>query len=399
MITIVTYTAHPPVRNIDVKNGGVVHSPPVHRHRPTRPHSPGSQCTVRPQRWEEGVISPKILLITMFDKEADIWLKSDYKITAVNVTMPGLASRYPAVNCDAAGNICHITTDEGEINAALTLTALVDSTFFDFKKTYFFITGIAGINPDVASLGSATFAKYAVQVDLNYEFFHGDYPADWPVGYVPLGAKKPNVMPVWFYGTELYELNEALRDRAVAAAATAKLTDHDSIKKYRQQWRQRVAQQPPGVVKCDTATANIYWKGKVLGDYFANYTTIVTEGRGRYCTTQQEDNASLGALIRGAARGVLDFGRIIILRTGADFDRPAPGMTAVEQLLGERGSHGGSMALTNMLLAGKPVVDDIIRNWDKVFARGITAKNYLGDVFNTLNDPKPDSKFIKGYEG
>ena len=37
---------------------------------------------------------------------------------------------------------------------------------FDLKKTYFFVAGIGGVNPERASLGSANFARYAVQVAL-----------------------------------------------------------------------------------------------------------------------------------------------------------------------------------------------------------------------------------------
>lgn len=50
-----------------------------------------------------------------------------------------------------------------EINAASTISALTFSRLFDFTSTYFLIAGIAGVNPEVATLGSVTFARYAVQ--------------------------------------------------------------------------------------------------------------------------------------------------------------------------------------------------------------------------------------------
>lgn len=61
-------------------------------------------------------------------------------------------------------------TGEAEINAASSITALVHSPAFDLTSTYFLIAGIAGVNPKVATIGAVTFARYAVQVALQFEF-------------------------------------------------------------------------------------------------------------------------------------------------------------------------------------------------------------------------------------
>jgi purine nucleoside permease len=66
--------------------------------------------------------------------------------------------------------VCQVITGESEINAAGTIGAFSLSDAFDLTKTYFMIAGIAGVNPEVATLASVTFAKYAVQVALQYEF-------------------------------------------------------------------------------------------------------------------------------------------------------------------------------------------------------------------------------------
>ena len=62
------------------------------------------------------------------------------------------------------------------------MTALTFSSLFDFTSTYFLIAGIAGIDPKVATLGSVTFAKYAVQVALQYEFDAREIPANYTTG-------------------------------------------------------------------------------------------------------------------------------------------------------------------------------------------------------------------------
>ena len=69
-----------------------------------------------------------------------------------------------------------------EINAASTITALAFSDKFNFKKTYFLIAGIAGINPKVGTLASVTFAKYAIQVALQYEFDAREIPDNFTTG-------------------------------------------------------------------------------------------------------------------------------------------------------------------------------------------------------------------------
>ena len=72
--------------------------------------------------------------------------------------------------------------DFAEINAASSMTALTFSGLFDFTKTYFLIAGIAGVSPKVATLGSVTFAKYAIQVALQYEFDPREIPANFTTG-------------------------------------------------------------------------------------------------------------------------------------------------------------------------------------------------------------------------
>ena len=56
-----------------------------------------------------------------------------------------------------------------EINAAATVSALVHSQRFDLSSTYFMVAGIGGVNPEVATICAVTFARYAIQVAMQYE--------------------------------------------------------------------------------------------------------------------------------------------------------------------------------------------------------------------------------------
>lgn len=70
--------------------------------------------------------------------------------------------------------------------------------------------------------------------------------------------------------------------------------------------------------------SDVYFAGTLLAEAFGNYTELVTKGRGTYCTTAQEDNATLEAMVRAHKAGLVDYSRIIVLRTASDFDRASP---------------------------------------------------------------------------
>jgi purine nucleoside permease len=88
-----------------------------------------------------------------------------------------------------------------EINSASSITAFWASGQFDLTESYFLIAGIAGVNPEVATLGSVAFARFAVQVALQYEFDMRDLSANWSTGYIPFGSTVPSQYPSTLYGT------------------------------------------------------------------------------------------------------------------------------------------------------------------------------------------------------
>jgi len=60
---------------------------------------------------------------------------------------------------------------------------LFASSHCDFRKTYFLVAGIGGGNPHVVTSGSVTFARFAIQADLQYEIDAREIPANWTTGY------------------------------------------------------------------------------------------------------------------------------------------------------------------------------------------------------------------------
>ncbi|KAK4227301.1 purine nucleoside permease [Podospora fimiseda] len=312
-------------------------------------------------------------------------------LNAMNVSVPGLSPKYPYVRCTGDGSICQVTTCEGEINAASTMMALVLSNKFDLRKTYFLVAGIAGVNPRYSTIGGVALARFAVQVALQYEFDAREMPDNFTTGYVSYGTMMPNSYPTILYGTEVMEVNQALRDMAYDFAIKANLTDNDDSRSYRARYgilksKGNVfaeATNGPSVVKCDSATSDVYYSGALLSEAFENITTVLTNGTGVYCMTAQEDNATLEVLLRMHIHRMVDFGRVIVMRTGSNFDRPPPGVTPYEHLLVLQ-QNGFVVAIQNIYQAGIEIVKGITEAWNTTFDKGVKPCNYLGNVWGTL---------------
>ncbi|KAL3470005.1 purine nucleoside permease [Aspergillus californicus] len=336
-------------------------------------------------------ISPQVFIISMFTPEAEIWHGiPEFNLLAHNITLPGLSPLFPSIHCSRDYKVCQIVTGEGEINAAVTLSSLVFSDRFNLTSTYFLIAGIAGISPEVGTIAGVTFARFAVQVALQYEFDAREIPMNMSTGYIPQGATAPGQYPTSIYGTEVFEVNENLRDIAAAFAKNATLADTDVAKEYRALYAAdgeiySAGTKAPSVINCDTSTSDVYFSGRLLGEAFSNTTSVLTSGQGLYCSTQQEDNASLEALLRGATASLVDFGRIIIMRTASDFDRPHSNQDAMDNLLyAEQGAF--EPAVENLYRAGIEVVMGILGGWESGFKQGIEAQNYLGDILGTFGE-------------
>ncbi|KAF4966489.1 hypothetical protein FSARC_5830 [Fusarium sarcochroum] len=366
--------------------------------------------------------APKVMIISMWSPEADIWHErlpsSDLgNLSSTVVHSPGFSMLFPCATCTENGDICHLTIGEGEVNSAASLMALVLSPRFDLSNTYFLIAGIAGVNPKYGTLGTVALARYSVQVALQYEIDSRSLPANWPTGYISYGRDQPHEYPFITYGTEVFELNTQLQDTAYKLASKAELSDANGPKQYRALYGRmgesyKSATQPPSIVKCDTATSDVYYSGSRLSESFENTTRVWTNGTGVYCMSAQEDNAILEVLVRAAIEKNVDFSRVMVMRTGmplteshprsptkaslanilgSNFDRPPPDCSDLEHLTNAK-QNGFSIAIDNIFNAGVEIVKGIINEWDSKFKDGVKADNYVGDIFGSLGG-KPDFGF------
>ncbi|KAJ6788083.1 hypothetical protein PWT90_02530 [Aphanocladium album] len=336
------------------------------------------------------IIAPKTMIISMFAPEAQAWYTNFDQsglgnLTAVAVPSRGLSMLFPSVFCTEDAAACHLTVGEGEINAAASAMALLLSPAFDLRRTYFLLSGIAGVNPDRATLGAVAFARYAVQVGLQYEVDPRSAPEEWEAGYVAYGRDRPHQYPSLAYGTEVFELNAELRDAAYEFATAAVLEDDEGAQTLRRQYNaDTAAAQAPGLVKCDVTTSDVYFIGEKLADTFDKTTEIWTNGTGEYCMSAQEDNAILEVLVRGAVDKLIDFSRVILMRAGSNFDRPPPGMSIRDFMAEAATQPGQAIASQNIYNAGVRVVRGIVRGWHSTFASGVSPQNYVGDILGSL---------------
>lgn len=344
------------------------------------------------------ITTPKVVIISMFSPEATIWYENANTAGSIgnllekNITVPGFSPLFPQFHCLKDGSVCQVTTGESQVNAAATMMALVQSPLFDFRKTYFLIAGIAGINPKYGTLGDVVFSKYAIQVDLQYEIDIRDLPSNYSTGYIPQGAKAPDQYPTDIYGTEVFEVNEKLRDIAFNFASVATLKDSPTAPTYRARYSPDLNYLPatrnPSVIRCDIATSDVYFSGTRLGEVVENTTRLFTNGSGVYCMTAQEDNAILEVMVRAALRKIVDYSRVIIMRTASDFDRPYPGQSATDNLF-YLPPGCFEAAISNIYLGATPVIQGILRGWEQIFDQGVAATNYIGDIFGSLGG-QPD---------
>ena len=306
-------------------------------------------------------VAVKVMIVNMFRFEADPWLAALHPTRDIRV--PGLSSDYPLVRCTNDA-VCQMTTGMGHANAAASVMAVVYSGRFDLRKTYFLIAGIAGIDPARGTIGSAAWARYIVDTGIAHEIDAREMPREWTDGYFGIGTDGPGQKPRPDYRTELFEIDTALLQRAVALSQKVSLEDSPDAVRYRRHYPQSPANQPPRVIQCDTASGDTWWSGRLLGEHAGRWTALVTDGKGVYCTTQQEDNATLNALTRGSESSLLDLRRVAVLRSGSDFDRPYPGQSTLDSMRAQRALDGALRISTlNLVRAGMPLVDEIIHKW------------------------------------
>lgn len=257
-------------------------------------------------------------------------------------------------------------TGIGNPRAAATVMALGLDPRFDLTKAYWVVAGIAGVDPLDTTLGAAAWAEYVVDADLAHEIDSREIPKDWKTGYVPLRKSVPFEPPRADQG-EVFHLNPGLVEWAFQLTKDVALMDSDKMREEREHFPGANARRAPFVTKGDTISGSTFWHGKLLSDWANGWVSYHTEGKGNYVTTAMEDTGTLQSLTWLARAGKVDVSRVLVLRTGSDFDQPVPGEPAAASLARNKiGKYTGYVpSIENAHRVGSVVVRDLVANWGK----------------------------------
>jgi purine nucleoside permease len=227
------------------------------------------------------------------------------------------------------------------------------------------VAGIAGIDPEAASIGSAAWAEYLVDGDLAHEIDAREIPADWPTGYFPRDSKRPYDPDKPKPKGEMMRLNPQLTEWAFELTRDVHLADNVQLQETRSHFTGFPnAQKPPFVLKGDNLAGMTFWHGKLLNEWAEHWVDYWTDGKGHFVTSAMEDTGTFSSLTYLAATGKVDKDRVMVLRTGSNYTMPPPGMSAVDHLLQENAGYSGLNASVEAAYqVGSVVVDEIVAKW------------------------------------
>ncbi|MBV9468852.1 MAG: purine nucleoside permease [Abitibacteriaceae bacterium] len=313
-------------------------------------------------------LAVKAVIVTMFETGQDTgdtpgefqhWVERE----KLDTVYP-LPAGYHNVRANARGLIGTVV-GVGTARAAASIMALGTDPRFDLTHAYWLVNGIAGIDPNDGSIGSAVWAQRVVDADLAYEIDAREIPGDWSTGYVPLFKLRPYEQPAQNRG-EMYALNAPLTEWAYQLTKDTELPDNARMAAYRARFKNYpAAQKPPQVLKGDTLSGGTFWHGKLLNQWANDWVKYWTEGQGNYVTTAMEDTGIMQSLTFLSNAKKVDLNRVMVLRTASDFDSPPPDMTAAESLnRNAEGAYRASFeAYESAYRVGSKVIHTLVDNW------------------------------------
>lgn len=309
----------------------------------------------------------KVVIVTMFEHgddagdrpgEFQFWVEREN--LAAEVPFP---AGFRTLRLNEARGILGLVTGPGVTNATASVMALGTDPRFDLTRAYWLVAGIAGVDPEDASVGSAAWATYVVDGDLVREFDPRDGPADWPYGRIAIGATAPNRLPdAPRYETVVYELNRELAEWAYGLTRDVPLPDTPELSAYRARYTgQPKASRPPFVLKGDSLGASTFWHGRILNQWANDWTRLWTNGAGNFVMTNMEDNGTANALQRLTRAGRADYRRLLVLRTASNYTMPPPGTDAASNIFAPYVGYGPGLEAAHRI--GSVVVRRLVERW------------------------------------
>jgi purine nucleoside permease len=269
---------------------------------------------------------------------------------------------------DPRRHVLAIVTGMATARASASIMALGMDPRFDLTHAYWIVAGTAGVNPRVASAGSAAWARYVVDGDLGQEVDARDIPPDWPTGMLPNGRVTPFALPPPPShnddGNMAYALNPGLVDWAFSLTRNIKLPDDPALAKARASYAGPGAL-PPFVLEGDGLMSARFWYGDHMTAWAERWVPYWTGGKGVFAMSAEEDTGVMQALTFLDQGGRAKLDRVLILRAGSDYVVAPGGLTAAEFIAKEKrdGLPANRQALEALFAVASPVVRALADDW------------------------------------
>ena len=268
---------------------------------------------------------------------------------------------------NSESQILGMVTGMGTAKSATATMALGLDPRFDLSKAYWMVAGIAGIDPEDASIGSVAWSSYLVDGDLGHEIDAREIPEDWDTGFFaryttfPYDPARPEPTG------EMFKANAGLRDWAFELTKDAPLVDPEALAPTRALYTEHPnARKPPFVLTGGHIAAMTFWHGKLMNDWANRWVSYWSDGETDFVTSAMEDTGTYQALYYLDKINKVDVDRFLVLRGGSNYTMQPPGVTAAENLLKENDGYAGMEAsLENIYIAGSIVIDELLSNWDQ----------------------------------
>jgi purine nucleoside permease len=316
-------------------------------------------------------ISIKVVVVTLFGEDTG-GQPGEFQTWVEQLPLPEripFPHGYRDLRYNREKGVLGIVTGICTASAAASTMALGMDRRFDLSHAYWLIAGIAGVNPNEASIGSAAWAEWVIDGDLGFELDAREIPAGWPTGFIPFGKAVPYEKPVNLdIGGPVYHLDSGLVAWAYNLTRNIELEDTEAMRNERVLYAgYPSAQVPPIVLRGDDVCGSTRHSGPLFNKHLSAWTTYWTAGKGRFVMTACEDTGIAQSLTFLAKAGRVDMRRLMVLRTGSNYQMPYPGRSAAEHITSLR--RDGLSALMPALAAayrvGSVVVEEIVAHWDR----------------------------------
>ena len=206
--------------------------------------------------------------------EAQLWIERNGLIQVHHV--PGA---YSPLYCNALGE-CLTIVGVGPTHTTASVMALGLDPNLDLRRTYLMMGGLSGGNPNVLASNSVVWVKWAVDSDTGHQIDPRELPATFRFGKFRMGCSAPWCEEeAWIFGSEVFELDEAVVDRAYQLSRNTVLDDNAVAQEYRRRYP-NAAFQTPSVVRCDAISGGQYFHGKLMSQWAEWWVAQWTRGQG-----------------------------------------------------------------------------------------------------------------------